>query len=41
MKGEFIARVSHELRTPMTTIIAAAETAQRPGLERSSPSSSR
>jgi two-component system sensor histidine kinase KdpD len=33
LKGEFIALVSHELRTPITTILAAAETAQRPGLE--------
>ena len=33
MKGEFIALVSHELRTPITTILAASETAQRPGLE--------
>ena len=33
MKTEFIALVSHELRTPITTILAASETAQRPGLE--------
>ena len=33
MKSEFIALVSHELRTPITTILAASETAQRPGLE--------
>jgi two-component system sensor histidine kinase KdpD len=33
LKSEFIALVSHELRTPITTILAAAETAQRPGLE--------
>jgi len=33
MKSGFIALVSHELRTPITTILAAASTAQRPGLE--------
>jgi K+-sensing histidine kinase KdpD len=33
MKSGFIALVSHELRTPITTILAAASTSQRPGLE--------
>ena len=33
MKSEFIALVSHELRTPLASILAASETAQRPGFE--------
>ncbi|HXF70988.1 MAG TPA: ATP-binding protein [Actinomycetota bacterium] len=32
MKSEFVALVTHELRTPLTTILAAAETARRPGV---------
>jgi signal transduction histidine kinase len=33
MKSDFVALVSHELRTPITSIIAAAATARRIGIE--------